>query len=80
MQLRLLLIACLACSAYACATDDQPAGAAQPQSSSSRGDGTYRTGSRLPSYDPPGTAASREISADDWNDARRTGGNQGNVR
>jgi hypothetical protein len=78
MQLRLLLIACLAGSAFGCATDNSPAGAAAP--SSSRDSGTYRTGSRLPSYDPPGTAASREVSAEDWNDARRGGGNTGSVK
>jgi hypothetical protein len=78
MHLRLLLTACLACAAYGCATDNQPAGTSQP--SASRGAGDYRTGSRLPSYDPPGTAASREISADDWNDARRTGGNTGSAK
>jgi hypothetical protein len=79
MHLRLLSIACLAAALCGCATDDQPSGAAS-QPSSSRSDGAYRTGSRLPSYDPPGTAASREISAEDWNDARRTGGNQGSAR
>ena len=75
MQLRLLLIACLACSTSGCATDgqDQTASAQAP----ARQEGTYRTGSRLPSYDPPGTAASREVSRDDWNDDRRTGGMQG---
>ena len=78
MQLRLLLIACLAAALSGCATDNSPAGAA-PQSSS-RGPGDYRTGSRLPSYDPPGTAASREVSRDDWVDERRTGGNQGSAR
>jgi hypothetical protein len=78
MPLRLLFVTCLACAAYGCATENEPAGVAQP--SASRNDGAYRTGSRLPSYDPPGTAASREISADDWNDARRTGGNQGSAR
>jgi hypothetical protein len=74
MQLRLLLVACVACAAYGCATENQPGGAESAR------DGSYRTGSRLPSYDPPGTAASREVSAEDWNDARRTGGNQGPVR
>jgi hypothetical protein len=79
MHLRLLLIACLAGSAFGCATDHEPAGAAAPQSSS-RDSGTYRTGSRLPSYDPPGTAASREISADDWNDGRRNQSNLPTIR
>jgi hypothetical protein len=69
-----LLVACLACSAFGCASDNPPTGT--PAASSSRGDGSYRTGSRLPSYDPPGTAASREISSDDWQDGRR---NQGNL-
>ena len=77
MQLRVLMIVCLAGSAFGCATDNSPAGAA-PQSSRSPGD--YRTGSRLPSYDPPGTAASREVSRDDWLDDRRTGGNTGTTR
>ena len=78
--MKYLMLVCLTGALFGCATDDnQPAGASQP-SSSSRGDGAYRTGSRLPSYDPPGTAASREISPDDWNDSRRTGGNQGNTR
>jgi len=77
--MRYLAIILLACSAAGCATDnDQPAGASAP--SSSRPEGTYRTGSRLPSYDPPGTAASREVSRDDWIDDRRTGGNQGSAR
>lgn len=77
MHVRLLLIACLAGSAFGCATDNtQGSTSAQP----SRNEGTYRTGSRLPSYDPPGTAASRDISADDWNDARRTGGNTGSYK
>lgn len=76
MHLRLLLIACLAGASFGCATDNnQPAAASQP---SARSEGTYRTGSRLPSYDPPGTAASREVSRDDWVDERRTGGMQGN--
>jgi hypothetical protein len=70
MHLRLLLIACLACGAWGCATDNQPS-----QPSSSRGSGDYRTGSRLPTYDPPGTAASREVSRDDWQDGRRNESN-----
>jgi hypothetical protein len=78
MPRRLLIITCLGLALCGCATDNQPSGAA-PQSSSSR-TGDYRTGSRLPSYDPPGTAASREVSRDDWIDERRTGGNQGSVR
>jgi hypothetical protein len=69
-----LLAICLAASAFGCATDNPPAGASAP--ASSRDSGTYRTGSRLPSYDPPGTAASREVSADDWQDGRR---NQSNL-
>ena len=69
MHLRLLLLACLALAANGCATDNQTA-----QPSSSRGPGDYRTGSRLPSYDPPGTSASRDVNADDWNDARRGAG------
>jgi hypothetical protein len=77
--MRHLAIVLLACSAVGCATDNPPSGASQP-SSSSRGPGDYRTGSRLPSYDPPGTAASREVSRDDWVDDRRTGGNQGSAR
>jgi hypothetical protein len=76
MHLRLLIVASLACSAFGCATDNSPDAAQAP----SARDGTYRTGSRLPSYDPPGTAASREVSRDDWNDERRTGGNQGSAR
>jgi hypothetical protein len=77
--MRYLALALLACSAFGCATDSgQDQGtAAQP---ASRSDGAYRTGSRLPSYDPPGTAASREVSRDDWIDERRTGGNQGSAR
>jgi hypothetical protein len=78
-MMRYLAIVLLAGSAFGCATDDPPAGASQ-QPSSSRSDGTYRTGSRLPSYDAPGTAASREVSRDDWIDERRTGGNQGSAR
>jgi hypothetical protein len=77
MQLRLLVVASLVCAAYGCATDNQ---SGSSSSEPSARDGSYRTGSRLPSYDPPGTAASREVSADDWNDARRTGGNQGPVK
>ena len=73
--MKVLAVACLAGAAFGCATDNAPADTAAP--SSSRGDGAYRTGSRLPSYDPPGTSASREVSRDDWVDERRTGGNQG---
>jgi len=79
MHLRVLLMACVAGAAFGCATDsDQPAGDSVPPAS--RPEGSYRTGSRLPSYDPPGTAASREVSRDDWIDDRRTGGNQGSAR
>lgn len=73
------MVVCLVAALSGCATDNgQPSGAAQP--SASRGEGTYRTGSRLPSYDAPGTAASREVSRDDWIDERRTGGNHGSFR
>jgi hypothetical protein len=65
-----LVAALLACATFGCAADGTP----------SRGEGSYRTGSRLPSYDPASTAATREVSGDDWNDARRTGGMQGTTR
>ena len=79
MHLRVLLMACVAGAAFGCATDsDQPAGASVPPAS--RPEGSYRTGSRLPSYDPPGTAASREVSRDDWNDGRRNQSNLPTIR
>ena len=75
MHLRLIIAACLAGSAFGCATDaSQNADAA-----AARGPGDYRTGSRLPTYEAPATSATtREISKDDWIDDRRTGGMQGN--
>jgi hypothetical protein len=78
MRLRVLLIACLAGSGFGCASDN-PQGDAATQAPS-RPDGAYRTGSRLPSYDPPGTAASREVSRDDWVDGRRNQSNLPTVR
>jgi len=70
MQLHLLIAACMAASAAGCATDNaQPAGQAQVRS-----DADYRTGSRLPTYEPAGTSSVKEVSRDDWNDERRAGG------
>jgi len=78
MHLRVLLMACVAGAAFGCATDDGPA--QSQDAAASRPEGTYRTGSRLPSYDPPGTAASREVSRDDWNDGRRNQSNLPTIR
>jgi hypothetical protein len=78
MKLRLLLIAGLACSAFGCASDNPQSDGAAP--SQERPEGSYRTGSRLPSYDAPGTAASREVSRDDWNDGRRNQSNLPTIR
>ena len=74
--MKYLMIACLAGALSGCATDNsQPA-----ESTSSRGQGSYQTGSRLPTYEPAGNSSAREISKDDWVDERRTGGNMGNTR
>jgi hypothetical protein len=72
-HLRLVLIAAALCGAtYGCATDDQPA-ASGAQSQASNNSGTYRTGSRLPSYDSDGSSSTGAQSKDDFMDAMNRG-------
>lgn len=76
---RLALIAAAFCSvAYGCATPDEPAakGAAAPAEASQArpSSGTYRTGSRLPSYDSDGSGATGSVSKDDYMDNMNRGG------
>ena len=76
-HLRLVLMAAALCgTSYGCATDDQPApSSAQSQPSDTRpSSGTYRTGSRLPSYDSDGSSATGAQSKDDFIDNMNRGG------
>ncbi len=71
MRIRLLLIACVLCTAtYGCeTTPTEPKAAAQPRS-----EPVYTTGSRLPSNSP---AAVQGVSRGAWEDDRRNAsGNQ----
>jgi len=74
-HLRLALIAAALCGGlYGCATPDQPAASGgQAQASESRNGGTYRTGSRLPSYDSDGSSSTGAQSKDDFTDQMNRG-------
>jgi hypothetical protein len=76
--MKYLTLICLALALSGCATDNARPGDASEQAS--RGTADYRTGSRLPTYEPAGASSAREVSKDDWNDDRRLGGNMGNTR
>lgn len=72
---RLLISACILCGAtYGCAT---PEGQQQAAADDDNTTNTYRTGSRLPTYDRAGESGVRGVTRDDWIDERRKGGNQG---
>jgi hypothetical protein len=62
-HLRLALIGAVLCGAsYGCATPADQSGANAPAS------GTFRTGSRLPSYDSDGSSSTGAVSKDDYTD------------
>ncbi len=66
MQFRFLIATCLACSAFGCAVDP-----AQQEAAATRSTPDYRTGSRLPTYEPASTSSAKEVTKDDWIDERR---------
>ena len=72
MNLRLALMSVALCAmGYGCATPEQPAtadAAAQKQPT-----GSYRTGSRLPSYDTDGLSSTNAMSKDEFNDQMNRG-------
>jgi len=78
MHLRLALLTAALCGAsYGCATPADEPGAKAPgsgtqtEASQPRQNGTYRTGSRLPSYGYEGSSSSTGvISKDDYTDDR----------
>ena len=75
-HLRLALITAALCGAsYGCATPDQPAaqGAAAAPAEARNGGGSYRTGSRLPSYDSNGSSSTGAQSKDDFIDQMNRG-------
>jgi hypothetical protein len=79
MHIRLAMLAAVLCGAsYGCATPaEQPAAANAPAAttdSQPRQSGSYRTGSRLPSYEDKGGASSvGDVSKDDYADEMRRG-------
>jgi len=80
MHIRLALLAVLCVAAYGCATPADepkagaPAAAAPASDQQPRQSGSYRTGSRLPSYEERGGAASvGDVSKDDYADEMRRG-------
>jgi hypothetical protein len=82
MHIRLAVLAAVLCGAsYGCATPaEQPAAnapaAAAPASDPQPRQGSYRTGSRLPSYEEKGGASSvGDVSKDDYTDDMRRGVN-----
>jgi hypothetical protein len=80
MHFRLAALAIVLCSgSFGCATPEEPAASAgapaTATASQPRNSGSYRTGSRLPSYDdePAGASTVGGASKDDYADeARRT--------
>ena len=88
MHLRLALLTAVLCGAsYGCATPADESGAKAPTSGAQtaapqpKQSGGYRTGSRLPSYDPDGGSASTgSVSKDDYTDEMRRGINPGGQR
>jgi hypothetical protein len=85
MEFRLALISALVCGAsYGCATPADESGAKAPAADAQatapqpKQSGGYRTGSRLPSYDPDGGSASTgSVSKDEYIDEMRRGTNPG---
>jgi hypothetical protein len=85
MHLRLALLTAVLCGAsYGCATPADESGAKAPAADAQatapqpKQSGGYRTGSRLPSYDPDGGSASTgSVSKDDYTDEMRRGINPG---
>ena len=83
MQIRLAVLATVLCGvSYGCATPaEQPAAANAPAASAPASDSqprqaSYRTGSRLPSYEDKGGASSvGDVSKDDYADEMRRGVN-----
>jgi hypothetical protein len=82
MHIRLaLLAAVLSGATYGCTTPaEQPApnapAAAAPASEPQPRQGSYRTGSRLPSYEDKGGASSvGDVSRDDYTEERNRGSN-----
>ena len=79
MQIRLAVLAVVLCGSYGCATlAEQPAAnapaASAPASDSQPRQGSYRTGSRLPSYEDKGGASTvGDVSKDDYADEMRRG-------
>ena len=79
MHIRLALLAAVLCGAsYGCATPaDEPAAKASAASAPGaapqpRQEGSYRTGSRLPSYEEKGGSSSvGDVSKDDYVDEAR---------
>jgi len=70
MHVRLALLAAVLCTAsFGCATPDSGAAADESRSSA----GTYRTGSRLPSYDSDGSSSTGAVSKDDYTDQMNRG-------
>jgi hypothetical protein len=88
MHIRLAVLAAIACGAsYGCATPaEEPAAkapaAAAADSAPQPRQGSYRTGSRLPSYeyDKSGSSTVGESSKDDYADDMRRGVNPTNMR
>jgi hypothetical protein len=78
MNIRLAVLAAVLCGAsYGCATPaEQPATANAPAAEPQQRQGSYRTGSRLPSYEEKGGASSvGDVSKDDYTDEMRRGVN-----
>jgi len=78
MHFRLVLLTAVLCGAsYGCATPADEPGAKAPASAAPTAarqqapSGTYRTGSRLPSYDSDGASSVGAQSKDDYEDMRR---------
>ena len=69
------IVAALCGTFYGCATDDQPAASGgQSQASETRSNsGSYRTGSRLPSYDSDGSSSTAAESKQDYMDRMNRG-------
>jgi hypothetical protein len=88
MQTRLAVLAALVCGAsFGCATPAEestakaPAATAADSASEPRPTGSYRTGSRLPSYENKGGSSSvGDVSKDDYADEMRRGVRPTDVR
>ena len=75
MHFRLVLIAAVLCGAtYGCATPEEAKGqASATESPAPQREGSYRTGSRLPSYDSEGSSSTGAQSKDDFTDQMNRG-------